>query len=322
VRHTRFFGILTTLAFALLLAGCQDEQTAPTGLSGGGLVPAAEVGPAEQLANFMEAINATLDAEGAGYRAYMAEAITDAESGEVGIDVLAKHTGNKQLEFDFVPGDDRREWSAPDFNTIDYAIDGSGDAVPFAGGLTQPETDAAIVRGHDSWEALSCANLGQNRVVTGGVPLGVIAGEALAADVQHGGWRDLEFSGGVIGATFTFGFCEPCSPDPVWTDIDGNGKNDAAFREIYYDPFVGTFGAPRVWADDGVTNIDVESVAVHETGHGLSQGHFGMVFVKKNGSLMRSPLAVMNAIYSMPFQILQGTDNGGHCSIWANWPQN
>jgi hypothetical protein len=130
------------------------------------------------------------------------------------------------------------------------------------------------------------------------------------ADVQHAGWQ-VDFGGGILGVTFTFIWVDANGP----TDIDGNGKLDTAFREIYYDS-----GFP--WADDGSTNIDVESVAVHEIGHGLSQGHFGTVAFKNNGNLMRSPLAVMNAIYSMPLQTLQGTDDGGHCSDWAEWPNN
>ena len=89
-----------------------------------------------------------------------------------------------------------------------------------------------------------------------------------------------------------------------------------AFREIYYDP------SPWTWADDGVANIDVETVALHEAGHGLSQAHFGTVRLKNDGSLMASPRAVMNALYAGPFRSLAGTDNGGHCGNWAQWPNN
>jgi hypothetical protein len=140
------------------------------------------------------------------------------------------------------------------------------------------------------------------------------------ADVQHGGWRDLEFAGGTLGITFTFAFIDGAGNV---TDIDGNGVGDAAFREIYYDPITPA-GAARVWADNGTSNIDVESVAVHEAGHGLSQAHFGSVQIKNRGKnglfLQASPRAVMNALYSAPFRQLAGSDNGGHCSNWAQWP--
>ncbi|HKJ01762.1 MAG TPA: hypothetical protein VJ997_04885, partial [Longimicrobiales bacterium] len=98
------------------------------------------------------------------------------------------------------------------------------------------------------------------------------------------------------------------------TDIDNNGKGDAAFREIYYDP-------DWNWADDGTNNIDVESVALHEAGHGLSQAHFGNIF-NKRGVFTADPRAVMNAFYQSPLRGLLGSDNGGHCSNWAQWPNN
>ena len=280
----------------------------------------AQAGVQEELENYLEAMNADLAAEGADYRAYMAEYVT-ADVNAQGNTVIAKDTGNKRLSFDFVPFDGRRAWGDPS-GGITYAIDTTGDAVPFAGGLSAAQTTAAITRAMNSWDALSCSNLPLVFVPTGPFPLGVIVGEFLAADVQHCGWRDLEFSGGVIGVTFTFGFCSPCTPTPVFTDIDNNGRGDTAFREIYYDPFQGTFGPPRVWSDDGVSNIDVETVALHEAGHGLSQAHFGKVFFDNKGNLKFAPEAVMNAVYVGPRRGLLGTDNGGHCANWGNWPSN
>lgn len=312
------------LGLALILTACSDDSFTPVGADRGletaGNNSATDV--ESQLASMLDGMNASLAASGAEYRAVMAEAITAAESGEAGITVLAKDVGNKQLSFDFVPGDTRRGWSGADPNTIDYAIDRTGDAVPVFGGLTAAETDAAIVRGHESWEALTCSGLGQARNADFGLDIGVVAfilssgavgGPFVFADVQHAGWRDLDFGGGVLGVTFTFGFTGgTCSG---FTDVDGNGKCDTAFREIYYDP---SFS----WADDGASNVDVESIAVHEIGHGLSQAHFGTVAIKNNGTLQRSPFAVMNALYSQPLRILQGTDTGGHCSNWGGWPNN
>jgi hypothetical protein len=64
-------------------------------------------------------------------------------------------------------------------------------------------------------------------------------------------------------------------------------------------------------------------VALHESGHGLSQGHFGKAFgTDANGKIHFSPLAVMNAAYSGVQQDLKGSDNAGHCSVWASWPNN
>src|SRR4029453_125442 len=87
--------------------------------------------------------------------------------------------------------------------------------------------------------------------------LGQTGGPFFLADITHAGWLPAN----VIGVTFTFIFIAPATGAP--TDIDNNGKADVAFREILYnDRFV--------WRTDG-GNIDVETVALHESGHGLSQ---------------------------------------------------
>jgi hypothetical protein len=129
--------------------------------------------------------------------------------------------------------------------------------------------------------------------------------------VTHAGWLPGGIlANNVIGVTFTF----------VWTDgggnptdIDNDGRADVAFREILYnDAFT--------WQING--NIDVETVALHESGHGLSQGHFGKAFATTaNGKIHFSPRAVMNAAYSGIQRAIGATDNAGHCSIWGSWPQ-
>jgi len=101
----------------------------------------------------------------------------------------------------------------------------------------------------------------------------------------------------ILGVTFTLIWIDGAG---VPTDLDNNKKNDVAFREIYYnDNFT--------WAIDG--NIDVETVALHEAGHGLSQAHFGDIFITdSNGKLHFSPRAVMNATYSGVQQEIAETD--------------
>ncbi len=270
---------------------------------------------------YLEQINIALAAEGLDYRVLMAEYITSADSDEAGVTVLAKDIGNKQLGHDFVPNDPRRGWSGtPGGSTDDitYAIDQTIDAVPPFGGLSAAQTTNAIQRAIATWDNETCSNLPLVQNPDFGLDIGIVAFQNglggspfIFADVQHCGWRDINFAGGILGVTFTFIFVDAGVP----TDVDGNGKLDAAFREIYYDP---SFN----WADDGLTNIDVESVAVHEMGHGLSQAHFGTVKLKNDGSLQASPRAVMNALYASPFRNLTGTDVGGHCSNWSNWPNN
>jgi hypothetical protein len=267
---------------------------------------------------YLDGINEVLAAKGMNYRVAAAEYITASGSQEAGNTVLSKIVGNKQLGHDFVPDDARRTWSADDGNTITYAIDTTNDAIPFGGGLSAAETDAAIESATNTWRDVNCSDLGLTRNPDFGLDIGVVAfinglggSPFILADVQHGGFREVNYAGGVIGVTHTFVFTDGGVP----TDIDNNGKADVAFREINYDP-------SWIWADDGVANIDVETVALHELGHGLSQGHFGKVMIKNNTALKASPRAVMNALYTGPYAELAGTDNGGHCSNWGEWPNN
>ena len=270
---------------------------------------------------YLDGINDALAAKGMNYRVASAELITASGSHEAGNTVLSKIVGNKQLTADFVPGDARRTWSSDSGNTITYAIDTTGDAVPISDDVfgTNTNTDAAIERATDTWRDVNCSDLGLIRNDDFGVDIGVVAfinglggSPFVFADVQHGGFRDINYAAGVLGVTHTFVFTDIDGP----TDVDNNGKADVAFREIYYDP-------SWIWGDNGDgTNIDVESIAVHEIGHGLSQGHFGTVKFKNNGAIKASPRAVMNALYTGPYVELAGTDNGGHCSNWGEWPNN
>ncbi len=317
----KFILLLSCFLLAAIFFSCAKEQpispdtTAPQKNLGLGKSSESEA----DLSSIMDALNAQLEADGADYRVAMAEYITDGGNEEAGNTIIARNVGNKHLTADFVPFDTRRAgWSgsASGSDNITYAVDQTGDAVPVFGGLSGAQTTAAIDRAMGSWEGLNCSTLPISKNPDFGVDIGVVAflnslggSPFILADVQHAGWRDINFSGGILGVTFTFIFVS--GPNP--TDIDNNGLADAAFREIYYDP---SFS----WADNGVSNIDVETVALHEAGHGLSQAHFGKVFFNNNGDIHAAPRAVMNAVYLAPQRDLLGTDNGGHCSNWANWP--
>src|SRR5690606_11455656 len=132
-------------------------------------------------------------------------------------EVLQKDLGNKRLGADFVPNDPRRVWSgAPGGITdnITYAID-QVDAQPLSPGVTAAETNAAIDASMATWDAQTCSDLGLTQVSDGGVDLGYIAALnglggsfSIAADVQHAGFRDINFAGGVLGATFTLVFID------------------------------------------------------------------------------------------------------------------
>ena len=273
--------------------------------------------------NFIDQVNEAIKLKGLNYQLVKIEFLTSNDGDQAGQTVLQRDLGNKQLDFDFVPFDPRRSWSGPvdgENDNITYAIDQTADAIPPFGGLTAEQTDDVIERSFGTWQDATCSNLDLTRNNDFGLDIGVVAfifgtgGSTpfVFADVQNCGFTDINFGGGILGVAFTFGFQDE---NDEFTDINNDGKIDCAFREIYYDPSWN-------WADDGTTNVDLESVATHEIGHGLSQAHFGNITIKNNGTLKASPRAVMNALYSGPYRDLNGTDKGGHCSNWAEWPNN
>lgn len=327
-----WFGV----AVALFMFGCQEQPTSPSvGVDAGSRLAPSASAEAAALA-FMDAANARLELEGTGFRLAGIEYVTTGENGQMGVTVFANDRGNKQLAFDFVPADPRAFWSPG--TGINYAVDQGDGATD--DGQTAAQTDGAIDNAMATWDGVSCSNLPITEVGDGGNDLGIIefffttegGSLEIAADVMHAGWlpRDLfdliQPMGGdiILGVTFTLAYDgvgnDPINNVPPFTDIDGNGKADVSFREIYYnDEFV--------WGIPGTTGLgepfDVETVALHEAGHGISQAHFGKIFLtNKNGKLHFSPRAVMNAAIAGRNIVITATDKAGHCSNWAQWPNN
>jgi len=308
---------LETFVAAALVASvgaCQPETPTTPDVSPPSFAKTGVNATDAALWQLMATVNAGLAAEGKNYEAAVAEWAAGPGTDEVGRTVFFRDLGNKQLGHHFVPADPRRGGNVE----ITYIIDQTEGAVD---GVMVAETSAAIDRAMGTWEAQTCSEIPVTKVADmPGVDLGVVeflnglGGSPLVfADVTHAGWLPAGLlANNVIGVTFTFIFVDGPGGPP--TDIDNNGKLDTAFREILYNDFF-------TWAIDG--NIDVETVALHEAGHGLSQAHFGAAFVTDaNGFLHFSPRAVMNAAYSGVQQILAGTDNAGHCSVWGGWPNN
>ena len=242
-----------------------------------------------------------------------AEYLTAGESGEIGRTIYFMNVGNKKLSADFVPS---LYLSLDNTTDVSYYID---ENRPYSD-LPVTETTGAIQNAMGTWDAITCSELGMFQVPSDGRPTGFVAALfgysgsfAYTSDVTHCGWMpggffDILAPGGsnyILGVTFTIIF--------TGSDYDNNKKSDVAWREIYYnDLFPWNIG----------TTYDVETVALHEAGHGLSQAHFGTAFRDRGtGDLHFSPRAVMNAGYSGIQIDIGRTDNAGHCSIWANWPQ-
>jgi len=219
------------------------------------------------------------------------------------------NVGRKQLGLHFVSGDPRRNWSPGD--DIVYRT----DQVQGATGLTIAQTTAAINAAMGTWEDVICSDIPITALPNvPAVDLGIAGGGVFgAADIVHSGWLP-NLGPGVLGVSVPF----------VWIDGNGNttdinldGKIDIAFWEIYYSNAF-------PWAVDlSAGKVDVQTVALHEAGHGLDQAHFGQLFrTDANGFFHFAPRAVMNAGYTGPQRMLLGSDEAGHCSIWAQWPQN
>lgn len=268
---------------------------------------------------FMEALNAELSNQGMEFQL---SAIEYYNADGAGNTVFFNNRGNKQLAGDFVPGDPRRGG----LNDIAYLRDGTEGATD--SGLSQAQTDAAILSAMDTWDNVTCSN-GLELTDLGSFPIDLGYVEASVTNGAEGffGFTDLMHSGfnttvtdavfgpgsNVLGVTFTFNFIDPATGG--LSDIDNNGKTDVAFRDIYYnDSYNWTIGG---------AGIDVETVVLHETGHGLSQGHFGKLSrTDSNGKFHFSPRAVMNAGYTGVQTSIGATDNAGHCSNWGSWPNN
>ena len=255
---------------------------------------------------------------------YSAEYVTSGEDGEVGNIIFFNNRGNKNLAADFVANSQYNIFT-DQTNDISYYIDESRPSDD----LNVGTSTQAIERSMSTWNDITCSELGIfKRPFNPGVKTGVMAGIlgygdpvhpifGWVSDIVHAGWMPLEFfdaisggrGGNIIATTFTF----IVIIDGVRSDDDNNRKNDVWFREIYYND-------DRDWADGG-GHIDVETVALHESGHGLSQGHFGKAFLNEGG-VHFSPRAVMNASYSGFQTSIEKTDEAGHCSNWASWPEN
>lgn len=312
MRQPRFWGGIALAAGATIVMACSDRPTAPAEPE----VPIAlktSGGTGEPLESLVENANVALLRQGASYRLGFAEALTDGTGDEAGILVIASDSGNKQLAHHFVPGDPRRGG----FADIAYITDQTEGNT--TSGLTTAQTTAAIDRAMATWNGQSCSTVPITALANiPGVDLGVVeflnglGGLSFpVADVTHAGWLPAGLlPTNVIGVTFTFIFVDN-NGNP--TDVDNNGKLDTAFREILYNDAFS-------WAING--NVDVQTVALHESGHGLSQAHFGKVFFKNTGQVQFAPRALMNAVYAGVLQSPLGTDQAGHCSIWASWPNN
>jgi hypothetical protein len=263
-------------------------------------------------------------------------------AGWQGATTLITNARTHTLSSAFVPSDPRRGGLADISYLVDQS-DGSalertstGAIVLLPNAVVEPVIDVSMRRWQDQPRCgapavVKIADSGADPDLIDGIVFGnpALIGTPFA-DVTHAGWLPAAFfntiapprpavppdppvPGGasyILGVTFTFIFVDAAG-NP--TDIDRDGRADAAFREIYYNRNL-------PWTTDATNprSYDIQSVATHEAGHAYGLGHFGKVFIDNNDVIKFAPRAVMNAVYISPFRDLAGTDNGSFCQLWAN----
>jgi hypothetical protein len=207
----------------------------------------------------------------------------------VGNTVFFSDVGNKQLGIEWVAGDPRRQGRS----NVTYAV------APLAPvGVTVDQVMVAADRAMATWGSQTCS---------AGLDIVKTSISDPTADILNLGWIPLPPP--ILGLTIPFGWIDE---DDNFTDIDRDGAIDYAFAVILYS-------SAFSWAIDD--HVDVETIMLHEAGHALGQAHFGSLFqTLANGFYHFAPRALMNAAYTGVQQSLLGTDEAGHCSIFARWP--
>lgn len=326
------------LALAVGLAACDDTVTSPSqSPETAASSPAASVQASgtdlEPLATSVPGINEALEDAGAPVRLAKMEWF---ELGEAALDDVPRSDAQNQQVFAddrqlrlgsrWVPGDERRDGRT----SLTYTVDQTFAAASGPAGVVdaEPEIDASF----DTWNGVRCSDLTVEKQPDPGViPSAILAeDEPAGLDVGEVGFLpgaifDLLLGPGaseqVLGVTFTFVFV---GPDGEPTDVDGDGNNDTAFKEVWYNDAFG-------WTVDAdADGEDIQTVALHENGHVLELGHFGKIHATFNqgkgndrpGKLHVSPRAVMNAINLGTQRELLATDNGAFCGQFGSWPQN
>ncbi|UCD51126.1 MAG: matrixin family metalloprotease [Phycisphaerales bacterium] len=139
------------------------------------------------------------------------------------------------------------------------------------------------------------------------------------ADIVHAGWYPYGFfecfgpggGHGILGVSVTFIWVDSETGQP--SDINGDNYLDTALVEIYYNDYFGDGAGGRAgnpWGIDAdLPGIDVETVALHESGHALGLGHFGP-----------PPAAVMNPYYEGIDQTPATIDTAGLSALYRSWP--
>lgn len=208
------------------------------------------------------------------------------------------------------------EWREAQGDDITYLVDQSDGAT--ASGLSNVDTEGAIDNAMATWNDLhAMRKVNIIKRADYGVDPDIYDyfygfggyGMWWLADIVHAGWYPQAFfeavggpGGGehILAFSVTFYWVDDDTGEP----IDKNGDNyiDTALNEVYFNDFFN-------WGIDWEF-FDVETVALHESGHSLCLGHFGP-----------PPVALMNPVYSGIIHSPYATDVAGINAVWDSWPK-
>jgi len=314
----RTTGLLAPLALFAAACGSESGTTEPD---------LARTAAAPEVINpYLAEANQKLAAQGVNYRVDRAEYVVSGTGEEAAGRTVFADNRTLRLTSRWVPGDERRVNPGPGLTYAHF----QGFMESASGFDATPAIDASF----DTWEALSCSTLELTKEILPGnvFPSGILSlgpsflNNPQLVDINTVGFLpgaifDLVLGAGasdnVLGVTFTFVWGTNTPDGFVPSDVDGNGRDDTAFKEVWYnDDFA--------WTLNGSVNpYDVETVALHENGHALEIGHFGSIFrTEANGKLHVSPRAVMNAAIVGRLRTPLGTDQASYCGNFAAWPNN
>ena len=321
--------VLAGTALAMLACvACADESTSPAAVvpAGASLAVAGAGDDAVGVSPYFADVNRRAAAAGARVAVSRAELLMSANAAVKAPRIIFANDRTLRLESRWVPRDLRRLSTDA---TLTYGV-----FAPFAVASVGGPAEAAFDATFATWNAVGCSNLQVRKKVLapGQIPSFILTGLFPPADINDVGFVPGEFfelvfgpgsSQTTIGVTVTFTFIQigqnglpvlDANGNAIPTDIDGDGRWDTAFKEVWFNDALqySSTGAPG--------RIDIQSTALHEHGHALELGHYGkIVGDPKTGKLHVSPRAVMNAVDLGVQRSPLGTDNAALCGNYASW---
>lgn len=255
-------------------------------------------GPEDDILSVMQAANVDLKAMWLDYRLESVEYYSIGQS-RAGARI-------HQQPFRWVDGDPRRSGRS---GYLSFLFDGSWGTAT-ASGVPVGAAQAAVRRAVKTWAQDVCLDgvtveerpWSAGDVTVSDFFLGTGGfGDPFVADVVVAGWVNAGppmFRDDTLAVSATYVFIDRGTGEP--TDLDGDGNMDVALNEIW-------FNNAYDWQVNAVAPaFDIETAALHETGHALSLGHFGS-----------PPTSVMNPVYTGLLHDLEPLDHAGLCTLWA-----